>query len=123
MSAPTFTKVVITRKIRSTIFRGELENDVDSSPMNTFLIAGDLNNNGLPDIVVSGRNGRMAWFENPGPGRERQWRRHIMADVHNMECGGVLLDLDGDGYNDVVLGGDYRSGEMRWWQNPHTPGA
>jgi len=111
MAVPRFTKVVI----------GELENDIPPGAMNTFLAVGDINADGRPDIVLSGRHGRMAWFENPGAGGE--WRRHLMADVRNMECGGQIVDLDGDGYADVVLGAEAGADEIWWWHNPGLHGG
>ena len=112
MSAPRFARTVI----------GELVNDSGPGAMNTFLLVADLDNDGYQDVVLSGRNGKMAWFKNPG--REGgAWQAYHMAEVSDMECGGVAFDLDGDGYKDVILGGDYRSDELRWWHNPGRPGA
>ena len=45
---------------------GEVDNDVLPAPMNVFSTVGDVNGNGLPDIVIGGRNGRFVWLENPG---------------------------------------------------------
>ncbi|MGQ9525132.1 MAG: FG-GAP repeat domain-containing protein [Armatimonadota bacterium] len=106
MGKPSFTRRVI----------GELDNSALGGDMNTFFTVADINGDGRPDIVVCGRSGRMAWFENKGPGRS--WERHIVAEVANQECGGVALDLTGSGYADIINGGDWQSDELSWWENP-----
>lgn len=110
MSKPQFTRRVI----------GELENEVGPGPMNTLFNVGDLNSDGRLDIFTSGRDGRMAWFENPGTGA---WNRHIVAEIDRQECGGLAYDLTGTGYPDIINGGDWRSDQLAWWENPGPAGG
>lgn len=106
MAKPSFTRCVI----------GELDNSAYGCDMNTFLTVGDLNRNGRPDVVLSGRDGQMAWFENTG--EPRTWKRHLIGMTSHQECGGVIHDLTGDGWPDIIIGGDWRSDEVAWWENP-----
>jgi len=103
---PEFTRKVI----------GELDNSDSGANMNTFFTVADINADGWPDIVVGGRDGKMAWFENKNGGLAFQ--RHIVASVNCQECGGTAWDLTGSGHLDIINGGDWRSDELSWWENP-----
>ena len=107
MSIPTFKRVCI----------GELDN---APEMNTFFNVADLNRDGRPDILSTGRSGLMAWFENHGDGT---FERHVVDKVANQECGGLAFDLDGDGWPDIINGGDWKSDELSWWRNPGPAGG
>ena len=49
-----------------------LRNEVGPDSCNTVLLAGDMNNDGWNDIVVCGKNGRLALLKNGE--RYRRWR-------------------------------------------------
>jgi len=107
MTRPTYTKKII----------GELINDQGPGPMNTFCTAADFNQDGRIDFVTCGRNGIMAWFENPGETGE--WKKHIVDEIDHLECGGSAWDLTGDGYPDIINGSDGGGYRVWWWENPH----
>ena len=48
-----------------------LRNEVGPDSCNTVLLAGDMNNDGWNDIVVCGKNGRLALLKNGE--RYRRW--------------------------------------------------
>lgn len=110
MSKPSFTRVCI----------GELENETGNGAMNTLFNVSDLNGDGRPDIFTSGRNGRMAWFENRADGT---WTRHIVDEVRHQECGGLAHDLTGSGLPDIINGSDWQADELAWWENPGANGG
>lgn len=77
----------------------------------------DLTGNGLPDIIIGGKQGdpNLFWYENPG------WVRHGMATVTNLEAGGAVLDVDRDGHLDVVAGEQWNGNRLYWFANPGDP--
>lgn len=94
----------------------EVCNEVPPSQMNTFSTVGDINHDGLMDIIISGRNGKMVWIENCG--EHQEWKVHPIDDVEKMECGGCTYDITGNGFPDIINGSDWRCDELWWWENP-----
>lgn len=88
---------------------------IDLGVSETCAIA-DFNNDGRPDIF-SGE----AWYENPS------WKKHEVRKLR--EYGTYLaslsdlpLDVDGDGYVDIVSSG-WHSGKLWWSRNPGKAGG
>ena len=108
MGMPQFTKAVVA----------EVRNE---GQINTFSAVGDVNGDGRPDIVISGRNGKFVWLENAGP--DAPWPEHLIDDAVHMECGGCLVDLTGNGLPDIINGGDGAAEEIWWWENPGPGGG
>ncbi|MCE5240171.1 VCBS repeat-containing protein [bacterium] len=81
------------------------------------LLTADLTGNGLPDVIVGGKQGEhtLFWYENPG------WQRHDIGGVPNLEPCGLLHDVDGDGRLDVIVGQDVSGTELYWFQQPADP--
>lgn len=99
---------------RQTIWTGE-------PAERTLCVAGDLNRDGVPEIVIAERKParRLYWLGRAADGR---WQQHIMDDTCGpLEAGGCLADLDGDGDLDFVAGGDYQDNGLYWWECPPDP--
>lgn len=96
---------------------GVLRNEVGPDSCNTVLLSGDMNNDGWMDMVVGGKNGRLAIFYNGE--RYRRWERCVIdEDVQGAGGAAALCDLTGNGYLDIVLCGDETSDRVTWYENP-----
>jgi hypothetical protein len=65
------------------------------------LAAGDLNNDGSPDIVLGYTEGPHALFFNDGTGR--QFTPITFGDKHGAAYGFALGDINGDKFPDIAL--------------------
>jgi hypothetical protein len=74
----------------------------------------DLDRDGDLDFVLGGRQpqpSRLYWFEFQAPDR---WIRHLAGTNYLSEVGLAALDVDGDGWTDLVCSGV-------WYRNPGKP--
>ncbi|MCP5522251.1 MAG: VCBS repeat-containing protein [Verrucomicrobiales bacterium] len=70
----------------------------------------DIDQDGDPDWVV-GQRGEMVWFEFRGAD---DWVRHELGKGAKTDVGGAVLDINGDGWLDVIAG-------TAWYRNPRKP--
>jgi len=65
---------------------------------------GDLDGDGLPDLIVAGASGPVVWYQAP------LWTRRVISATGGSESGSAVADVDGDGDLDVVVG-------KTWYEN------
>lgn len=72
----------------------------------------DFDRDGDLDVVAFNRgDGQVYWFENDGTGG---WTRHLAGSLPAPQLGIAVLDVDGDGWTDVIFG-------RVWLRNPQDP--
>jgi hypothetical protein len=77
----------------------------------------DIDKDGINDFVITERTTAPAvtWFKF----NNYKWERYIVdAEMQRIEAGSTYYDIDGDGDDDIVFGGEGRSNEVWWWENP-----
>lgn len=83
-------------------------------------VVGDLNNDGVPEIVISTRApDQIYWF---GRTRSGAWEPHLIDDTFaSISVGGVLVDLTGNGRLDLIASTSDRGNTVYWWECPEDP--
>ncbi len=84
----------------------------------TASLLADANGDGIVDIFITDRTVSPSVicmvYQSSG------WVRHIIEDEPlRIEAGSATHDIDGDGDLDIVFGGESRSNEIWWWENPY----
>ncbi|MEM7657493.1 MAG: VCBS repeat-containing protein [Bacteroidota bacterium] len=97
--------------------RGELPPTNGSTEQTASLVV-DVNGDGVKDMLITDRTvspSVIALLYTPNG-----WERYLIEDtLLRIEAGSAAHDIDGDGDMDVVFGGESRSNEVWWWENPY----
>jgi len=78
----------------------------------------DIDKDGINDFVITERTAApsVVWYKKTGD----KWSRYILDDGPlRIEAGAAVHDIDGDGDEDIVFGGESQSNEVWWWENPY----
>jgi hypothetical protein len=97
--------------------RGDLEVP-NGGDQQTAAAVFDMDNDGLVEFLITERTQApsVVAYKYNGSG----WDRFIIDDTpQRIEAGSAVHDIDGDGDLDVVFGGEGRSNQVWWWENPH----
>lgn len=96
---------------------GDLVSHPGRTTQQTAAVVADFDGDGVNDFILS--------FREKGPALmlyRRQaagWEASVIdPDYLTTEAGGAVADIDGDGDLDVVIGGDYQTTSVWWWENP-----
>lgn len=72
----------------------------------------DLDGDGDLDFAAVNRaDKRFYWFEHVS---KSEWKRHSIGELPLAQLGGAAMDVDGDGWVDLIVGG-------YWFRNPGKP--
>ena len=84
----------------------------------TSCLVADLDKNGFQDFIITDRSvtPSVIWCRyNKG-----KWNTYVIdSSPIRIEAGNAVLDIDNDGDLDIIFGGESRSNEVWWWENPY----
>lgn len=90
----------------------------NSGKQQTSAAVGDIDMDKINDFCISERTSApgMVWYRRLSDG----WKRYIVEDsICFIEAGTVIFDVDNDGDNDIIAGGESKTNQVWWWENPY----
>ena len=97
--------------------KGDLPNTAGGSQQTASLLA-DIDNDNIPEFFVTDRTVEPSVIMYKLNGSK--WEKYAVdQDKLRIEAGSATTDIDGDGDTDIVFGGESRSNEVWWWENPY----
>ena len=88
------------------------------STQQTACLIFDVDRDGTNDFIVGSRKQgpSLLWYQRISTG----WEKYIIDRAKlPIEAGGAFYDIDNDGDQDIVFGGDSSSNNVWWWENPY----
>jgi hypothetical protein len=83
----------------------------------TACVVANLDGEGTVEIVIAERTAAPSLVSLSFVGGK--WLRRVIDDTAlPIEAGGAVADINQDGKPDLVFGGDWRSNQVWWWENP-----
>jgi hypothetical protein len=84
----------------------------------TSAAVADFDKDGINDFCITERTSApsVVWYQRT----EKGWKRHIVEDaICFIEAGTIAFDVDNDGDMDIIAGGESKTNNVWWWENPY----
>lgn len=97
--------------------QGDMEPPNTGNQQTASLVT-DLDKDGISDFMITERTQApsVVWYRRTPEG----WDRYVVeSEALHIEAGSAHYDIDGDGDEDVIFGGDGQSNQVWWWENPY----
>jgi hypothetical protein len=84
----------------------------------TSAAVADFDNDGINDFCISERTAApgLVWYRRT----ENGWKKYVVEDaICFIEAGTIAFDVDNDGDQDIIAGGEGKTNQVWWWENPY----